>query len=95
MDKSRLLDQCGALGDDRVLLAKVLDRARQASDRNVPAATDFLSPAQQAQAMDLLHAAGIPETAYVRWGGYDGAERALLLVTVTMSVTLRRVPLKL
>ena len=79
MDKSRLLDQCGALGDDRVLLAKVLDRARQASDRNVPAATDFLSPAQQAQAMDLLHAAGIPETAYVRWGGYDGAERALLL----------------
>ena len=79
MDKSRLLDQCGAMGDDRVLLAKVLDRARQASDRNVPAATDFLSPAQQAQAMDLLHAAGIPETAYVRWGGYDGAERALLL----------------
>ena len=79
MDKSRLLDQCGALGDDRVLLAKVLDRARQASDRNIPAATDFLSPAQQAQAMDLLHAAGIPETAYVRWGGYDGAERALLL----------------
>lgn len=79
MDKSRLLDQCGALGDDRVLLAKVLDRARQASDRNVPAATDFLSPAQQAQAMDLLHAAGIPETAYVRWGGYDSAERALLL----------------
>ena len=30
--------------------------------------------------MDLLHAAGIPETAYVRWGGYDGAERAVLLV---------------
>lgn len=79
MDKSRLLEQCGALGDDRVLLAKVLDRARQASDRNIPAATDFLSPAQQVQAMDLLHAAGIPETAYVRWGGYDGAERALLL----------------
>ena len=79
MDKSRLLDQCGAMGDDRVLLAKVLDRARQASDRNIPAATDLLSPAQQVQAMDLLHAAGIPETAYVRWGGYDGAERALLL----------------
>ena len=59
MDKSRLLDQCGALGDDRVLLAKVLDRARQASDRNIPAATDFLSPAQQVQAIDLLHAAGI------------------------------------
>lgn len=80
MDKSKLLDQCGALGEDRTLLARVLDRAKQASERNIPAATDFLSPAQQAQAADLLHAAGIPETAYIRWGGYDGAERAVLLV---------------
>lgn len=79
MDKSKLLDQCGALGEDRTLLARVLDRAKQASERNIPAATDFLSPAQQAQAADLLHAAGIPETAYIRWGGYDGAERAVLL----------------
>ena len=69
MDKSRLLDRCGALGDDRVLLARVLDRAQQAGERNIPSATDFLSPAQQVQAMDLLPAAGIPETAYVRWGG--------------------------
>ena len=65
MDKSKLLDQCGALGEDRTLLARVLDRAKQASERNIPAATDFLSPAQQAQAADLLHAAGIPETAYI------------------------------
>ena len=79
MDKSKLLDQCGALGEDRTLLARVLDRAKQASERNIPAATDFLSPAQQAQAADLLHAAGIPETAYIHWGGYDGAERAVLL----------------
>ena len=79
MDKSKLLDQCGALGEDRTLLARVLDRAKQASERNIPAATDFLSPAQQAQTADLLHAAGIPETAYICWGGYDGAERAVLL----------------
>ena len=50
MDKSKLLDQCGALGEDRTLLARVLDRAKQASERNIPAATDFLSPAQQPQA---------------------------------------------
>ena len=79
MDKSKLLDQCGALGDDRLLLARVLDRERQASERNVPAATDFLSPAQQAMAMDMLRTAGISDTAYVRLGGYDDAERALLL----------------
>ena len=29
MDKSKLLDQCGALGEDRTLLARVLDRAKQ------------------------------------------------------------------
>lgn len=79
MDKSQLLDRCGALGDDRVLLARVLDRARQASERNTPASTDFLSPSQQAQAEDLLRAAGIPETACARLGGWDGAERAVLL----------------
>ena len=39
MDKSKLLDQCGALGEDRTLLARVLDRAKQASERNIPAAT--------------------------------------------------------
>lgn len=79
MDKSRLLDQCGALGEERMLLARCLDRAVQANARNILTATDFLSPAQQAQASDLLHAAGIPETTYVRWGGYDGAERAVFL----------------
>ena len=58
MDKSRLLDKVGAIGDDRLLLAKVLDRAEQAQNRNIPAYTDFLSPQQQAMASDLLHQAG-------------------------------------
>lgn len=79
MDKSRLLDRIGAAGDDRLLLAKVLDRAEQAESRNIPAATDFLSPQQQMLTLDLLRLAGIPENAYVRLGGYDGAERNLFL----------------
>jgi RNA-binding protein YlmH len=79
MDKSKLLDRVGALGDDRLLLAKVLDRAEQAQNRNVPAATDFLTPQQLVQAVDLLRLAGLPETGYVRLGGYEGAERNLLL----------------
>ena len=33
MEKSKLLDRCGALGEDRLLLAKVLDRAEQAALR--------------------------------------------------------------
>lgn len=79
MDKSVLLDRVGAMGEDRLALAKVLDRASQAQNRNIPAATDFFSPQQQMQILDLLRLAGIPETDYVRLGGYDGAERNLFL----------------
>ena len=79
MDKSKLLDRLGAAGEDRLLLAKVLDRAGQAQSRNIPAATDFLSPQQQALALDLLRLAGIPETGYTSLGGYEGAERNILL----------------
>lgn len=79
MDKGALLDRAGAAGDDRLLLAKVLDRAQQAESRNIPAATDFLSPQQQMLTLDLLRLAGVPETGYVRLGGYDGAERNLFL----------------
>lgn len=79
MEKNVLLDRLGAAGEDRLLLAKVLDRARQARDRGVPAATDFLSPQQRMLALDLLRLAGVPETDYLLTGGYEGAERTLLL----------------
>lgn len=79
MDKGALLDRLGAAGEDRLTLAKILDRAEQAGNRNIPAATDFLSPAQRAQAADLLRLAGFPETGYTALGGYEGAERRLLL----------------
>ena len=79
MDKSRLLDRVNAAGEDRLLLAKVLDRAEQARSRNIPAATDILSPQQQMQVQDLLRLAGIAETAWVELGGYTGAERNLVL----------------
>lgn len=79
MDKGTLLDRLGLAGEDRLAQARVLDRAEQAAHRNIPAATDFLSPQRQMQALDLLRLAGIPETAYVLQGGYEGAERKILL----------------
>ncbi len=79
MDKTALLDRLGAAGDDRLLLAKILDRADQARRRNIPAATDFLSPQQQAMGLDLLRLAGIPETEYALLGGFGEAERKLFL----------------
>ena len=79
MDKSKLLERLGGRGEGSLVLAKVLDRAQQAQSRNIPAATDFLSPQQQMLTLDLLRLAGISENSYVRLGGYDGAERNLVL----------------
>ena len=79
MDKGALLDRLGLAGEDRLALAKVLDRAEQALKRNIPASTDFLSPQQRSQALDLLRLAGIPETSYVLQGGFEGAERQVIL----------------
>lgn len=79
MDKGALLDRLGLTGEDRLTLAKVLDKAEQAESRNIPASTDFLSPQQRARALDLLRLAGIPETSCVLQGGYEGAERQIFL----------------
>ena len=76
--KGELLDRLGAQGEERLLLAHVLDRAEQARRRNTPAETDFLSPAEQAKCAALLRLAGIPETDFAADGGYDGAERRIL-----------------
>ena len=83
MEKSKLLDRCGAEGEDRLLLAKGLDRAEQSPSRKIPASTDFLSPQQQTLAFDApaLPVPVLPaqETAWLRQGGYQGAERNILL----------------
>ena len=60
MDRSNI-EKISQDPEDRLLLAKVLDRAEQAESRNVPAWTDFLSPQQQTLAQDLLRLAGRPD----------------------------------
>ncbi len=77
MDKTKLLDRLGAVGDERLLLAKVLDRAGRTQNQNIPVSTDFLSPGEQVRAADLLRLAGI--SGYVAAGGYEGAERRLFV----------------
>ena len=79
MDKSELLDRLGAQGEERLLLAHVLDRAEQARRRNAPAETDFLSPAEQVRCGEALRLAGFSETDWAADGGYEGAERRMLL----------------
>ncbi len=75
MNKTELLNKFAGDADERVLLARVLDKAEQARTRSIPAHTGFLSPAQQAAVSDLLNASGHPT--HLFFGGYAGAERAV------------------
>ena len=76
MNKTELLDRCARSGEERVLLARVLDKLELAQNRGVPAYTPFLSQSELASASDLLTAWGHPR--YQAFGGYEGAERSIL-----------------
>lgn len=77
MDKRELLDRCRAVGEDRMLLARVLDKLEQARRKNIPACTGFLSESEQALAEPLVRLAG-GEDRCVCTGGFAGAERKML-----------------
>ena len=78
MDRRELLDRTAHSPEERLLLSRVWDKCEQCRTRNIPTATGFLSPQEQAAAQHLLNALGCRE-GYVLWGGYDGAERKRLL----------------
>ena len=77
MDKKTLLDRAARDGEERILLAHMLDRCELSRARNIPAHTDFLSPAEARSAADLLHAAAIHD-GWAFDGGYARAERRML-----------------
>ena len=75
MNKKELLDCCARDGEERILLARVLDKLELAQGRGVPAHTPFLSPGEQASVTDLLNAWGRPR--HLFWGGYPDSERRI------------------
>ncbi len=77
MDKRTLLDHAAHSAEERVLLAQVLDKCELCRRRDVPAYTDFLSPAEQKSAEELLRAAREHE-GWTALGGYPEAERRRL-----------------
>ena len=77
MDKRTLLDRVAVNGEERLLLGRVWDKYDQCQRKNVPAATAFLSPQEQAAAKRLLSVMGVQD-GFVFFGGYDGAERCQL-----------------
>lgn len=77
-DRARLIERAAREPEDRLLLARVWDKYEQTRRKNVPGATDFLSPREQELAGALLRSAGIRE-GFLLDGGYDGAERRRLV----------------
>lgn len=75
MTKTELLNKTARSEEERLLLARALDKLELARGRSVPAHTGFLSPAERASVEALLHAAGHPR--HLFFGGYESAERTL------------------
>ncbi len=73
MTKKELLDRCAHSGEERIMLARAMDKLELAQNRGIPACTSLLSPAEQAVLTDLLHAWGSPR--HLFYGGYEDAER--------------------
>ena len=78
MDRRELPDRAAHSPEERLLLSRVWDKCEQCRTRNIPTATGVLSPAEQAAAQGFLVLLGARESG-IFWGGYDGAERAVLL----------------
>lgn len=75
MNKTELLNKFSGDPEERVVLARVLDRMERTQNRSVPCASQFLSPAQRAAAEPLLAACSHPRHLFS--GGYEGAERTV------------------
>lgn len=75
MDRARLIASCAESEEDKVLLARVLERISQGDTRGIPAATCFLSPREQVLAERVLRGSGLTEFRF--FGGASSAERCV------------------
>ena len=67
MDRRELLDRTSHSPEERLLLSRVWDKCEQCRTRNIPTATGFLSPAEQAAAQGFLVLLGARESG-IFWG---------------------------
>lgn len=75
MTKTEVLDKLARDGEERLLLARALDKLETARRKNIPACTGFLSPAERVSVETLIAMSGHP--AHLFFGGYEGAERTV------------------
>ena len=60
MNKTELLTRLARDGEERLLLARTMDKLELAGRRNIPAHTAFLSPQERASVEALINASGRP-----------------------------------
>lgn len=75
MNKTELLNKLSGDGEERLLLARALDKLDLARSRSVPAHTGFLSPQERRSIQALIDASGHPR--HLFFGGCEGAERTV------------------
>ena len=75
MTKTDLLNKFSKDPEERMVLARALDQMDRATNRSIPCATQFLSPAQRAALEPVLAACGHPK--HLFHGGFAGADRTI------------------
>ena len=77
MNKQEILKQYGK-EEDKILVAKILDKIQYASQKNQIQITDFLDGYQQKIAQKVLQQVRYQESTF--YGGYEEAERKMLFL---------------
>jgi len=77
MDKNELIKKIASEPEDKLLLAKVLDKMLECERKNIQTNTPFLNERERALAEKVIAYSGGAK--YFACGGYDGAERSVLI----------------
>ena len=76
--KHEILTALAHSGEEKILLASLLDKEQTCDARGYLTSTRFLSMSERALCTEAVHQAGATGHA-VFWGGYEDAERGLYL----------------
>lgn len=77
MYKNEIVEKYARDTEDKLVLARLLDKMEEAERKNILTSTHFLNENQRALAEMLIKAQGNPRHLY--YGGYDGALRSVAL----------------
>ena len=75
MTKTELLNKLARDGEERLLLARAMDKLELARTRSVPGHTGFLSPQERVSVNTRSSVCGHPR--HLFYGGFEGAERTV------------------